>query len=112
MKTQIRFGTFETNSSSTHSITITSKDQFDKWVRGECYFQYKNNKFVSIEEGNKLRNEHAIIDGDEVVFDDYYSIPVTYQEWFRELTGSNETYAQSQKIGNIEVTAFGYYGYD
>lgn len=112
MKTQIRFGTFETNSSSTHSITITSKDQFDKWIRGECYFRYNDDKFVSIEEGNKLRNEHAIINGHEVTFDDYYEIPITYDEWFRELTGSNETYETTQKIGDIEVTAFGYYGYD
>ena len=112
MKTQIRFGTFETNSSSTHSITITSKDQFDKWVRGECYFRSWDDKFVSIEEGNKIRNEHAIIKGHEVSFDDYYRIPVTYQEWCMELTGGNETYEKSQKIGDIEVTAFGYYGYD
>lgn len=33
----IRRGTFETNSSSTHSICICTKDNYDKWVNGELY---------------------------------------------------------------------------
>lgn len=34
---QIRQGVFETNSSSTHSITMVSGDMFDKWKNGEVY---------------------------------------------------------------------------
>lgn len=30
----IRRNTFETNSSSTHSMVIAMKDDFDKWVNG------------------------------------------------------------------------------
>ena len=36
MKT-IRMGTFETNSSSTHSIAICTKDQYEKWTKGKLY---------------------------------------------------------------------------
>ena len=34
---QIRQGVFETNSSSTHSITMCMKSEFDMWERGEVY---------------------------------------------------------------------------
>ena len=33
----IRQGTFETNSSSTHSMVICTKDEWDKWAKGELY---------------------------------------------------------------------------
>lgn len=32
---QVRQGVFETNSSSTHPLTVYSKDDFDKWKKGE-----------------------------------------------------------------------------
>ncbi len=32
-----RLGTFETNSSSTHSIAILSKEDFNKWKKGDLY---------------------------------------------------------------------------
>jgi hypothetical protein len=35
MKKIVRKGTFETNSSSTHSLTMCLKDDYDKWVNGE-----------------------------------------------------------------------------
>ena len=33
MKT-IRLGTFETNSSSTHSMVICSEEEYEKWANG------------------------------------------------------------------------------
>lgn len=35
---QVRQGIFETNSSSTHTLTICSKDDFDKWKHGEVFW--------------------------------------------------------------------------
>ena len=37
---QIRFGTFETNSSSTHSLVIGTPEQIEKWEAGELYINY------------------------------------------------------------------------
>ena len=34
----IRNGTFETNSSSTHSIVIAMKKQFNDWISGNCFY--------------------------------------------------------------------------
>lgn len=35
---QIRKNVFETNSSSTHSLVMAVKSEFDKWEAGECYY--------------------------------------------------------------------------
>ena len=37
MKRQIRRGVFETNSSSTHSLTICLKSDYDKWNNGNVF---------------------------------------------------------------------------
>lgn len=37
---QIRFGTFETNSSSTHSLVIGTPEQIEKWENGELFINY------------------------------------------------------------------------
>ena len=37
MKRQIRRGVFETNSSSTHSITLMMKKDYDRWQKGDLY---------------------------------------------------------------------------
>lgn len=36
----IRQGAFETNSSSTHSLTICSSEEYTKWENGELYWDY------------------------------------------------------------------------
>ena len=35
---QIRKNVFETNSSSTHSLVMAVKSEFDKWEAGEYYY--------------------------------------------------------------------------
>lgn len=41
----VRRGVFETNSSSTHSITICSKKQFDDWRAGKIRYNPDTEKF-------------------------------------------------------------------
>lgn len=43
---QIRRNVFETNSSSTHSLTMCSEDEFDNWRNGLILFDKWNDKFV------------------------------------------------------------------
>ena len=47
MKRQVRQGVFETNSSSTHSLTICTENEYDKWKKGELLFDYWDDKFVN-----------------------------------------------------------------
>lgn len=47
MKRQIRRGVFETNSSSTHSLTMCSEEEFEQWKNGELLFdEWGSESFV------------------------------------------------------------------
>lgn len=59
---QIRLGTFETNSSSTHSLIICTEDQYDK-LGSKYFIDCDSNMVVTKEEAiNKLKANH---EGDE-----------------------------------------------
>lgn len=53
MKRQIRIGVFETNSSSTHSLTMCSEEEFKKWTAGEIFFDKYEDKFVETKDPNQ-----------------------------------------------------------
>lgn len=46
---KIRNNTFETNSSSTHSMVIGTKSQIEDWMKGKLVYDYDNDKFISLE---------------------------------------------------------------
>lgn len=72
---QIRQSIFETNSSSTHSITIASKKDFDDWVSGRVVFKrYEKDKFV------ELKNDEKESDFSCESFDRYKSTDTSYFE--------------------------------
>ena len=50
MKQTVRFNTFETNSSSTHSCIICSEDTFAKWKAGQLYVYRYGDSFFTREE--------------------------------------------------------------
>lgn len=56
---------FETNSSSTHTLTICSKDDYDKWKRGDVFWLnnswhklYTDKDFVAPEELEELAEKY------------------------------------------------------
>lgn len=53
----IRRGVFETNSSSTHSISITSEEEYVKWINGELLFNESEQAFVS---KKTIKNEKKV----------------------------------------------------
>lgn len=59
MKT-IRNGVFETNSSSTHSLTMCTESDFKKWKNGELYLDKDSGEFVTLEERIKRIKELII----------------------------------------------------
>ena len=50
MKRQIRRGVFETNSSSTHSLTMCSKSEYDEFEKGNMYIERWGSKLYTKEE--------------------------------------------------------------
>lgn len=140
MKT-IRLNVFETNSSSCHSLILCSDSEYqllkagklyiDKWLdklvtASEVYSKYiadlkrdnKNPEFLNKTEAefvkvlDDIKHERTSKDtefADSVAsFLNYNS---EYQTYYEYGTGF-ETFCNSKKIGNSDVVAFGYYGYD
>lgn len=117
---QIRRGVFETNSSSTHSITMCMKSDFDEWKNGHIYYNegYPGKQFVQKDEAFELLRsdkwdpvpepeklygyelERVMRDHEIYTFDSYDH---DYLEWYDDsfTTPSGET-----------VVAFGWYGHD
>lgn len=135
MKKQIRKNVFETNSSSTHSLTLCSKEEFDAWERGEILFDEWNETFIPIPELSEEVKEKAK--------DWYMENKVKYKKDWDDLSDekkqeicleyamrngiveSGETYEDYMDNNSLEifeetyttksgdeVVAFGKYGYD
>ena len=127
MKT-VRLGTFETNSSSTHSITMCMESDYEKWKNGEMYWHRWNDELVSKEEVEKemakLREEFI---ADNPDFDE------NNEEWKEELEqyiNEDKTYYTYEEFNDYDyieyetfvntfetpqgekVVSFGYYGSD
>lgn len=119
----IRANTFETNSSSVHTICITDDDTYQKWIAGEVY--YNNNSysgdpdFVSYEEAKRLDPEFPYPETDdweEWEFKDkegywHEKTFLTFDQFFQNY--SWEHYDTEYVTNNGEmIHAFGYYGHD
>ena len=117
MKT-IRMGTFETNSSSTHSIAICTKEQYEKWTNGELYLNESYDKdnilegkeFITKDEAiNFLKHYDYINEEDEDL--DYslreYDIH-SYNSWGEDY--EHDSHSFTTPSGD-EMVAECYYGY-
>ena len=136
MKRQVRRGVFETNSSSTHSLTMCSEDEFEAWKRGEVLFKRWEEKFVKptqLSDQDKRDAEDEYDYTKDSYWKDWNDLSddekekwyakyatnhnlkdydaKTYDEYMR--SGSLETFVQryTSKSGD-KIVAFGEYGYD
>lgn len=117
MKKQIRRGVFETNSSSVHSLTMCTAEEYQKWEDGKVLFcKYRDmfgTKEEIIEELKKspwLRNVDW--DDEDYVSDIFSDEGVqTCEEFFEN--DWFETFRQEYTTpSGDEIVAFGYYGHD
>jgi len=119
MNKVIRIGVFETNSSSTHSITMCSKDEYKKWSNGEILlnnsYKNKSNKFISKEDAiNIIKNSYKNVDiNDEDNLKELLRDEGIYQSPDEYLGNDLETFYEEYTTVNGEVVvAIGKYGYD
>lgn len=98
MKKQIRFGIFETNSSSTHSLTIFTDEQYKKWLAGDLYCSTWGNNFITKEEYEKLNEDDR---------DDYYSYEELCNDYYFEVDEHKYTHTDGSVIHIVCK-----YGYD
>lgn len=116
---QIRHGVFETNSSSTHSLTICMESDYDKWRNGEVLFHHDyrtgEDKFITEEEAMDFLRSHKY-DPDTMSVDELHDAMLdedmySYRRFYDE--GYLETFFEDFVTPNGEaVVAFGKYGYD
>lgn len=136
---QIRHGVFETNSSSTHSITICPQEIYDKWIKGQVLYSDWDNDFIEAEEltpydyeqagaqyesskGKYYKGWNELSEEEQKEYTTGYVLRnkkkndydeyLTYTEWcykYENLERYTERY--KTKSGD-NIVAFGFYGYD
>ena len=72
MKQLVRSHTFETNSSSTHSLTIMTEDQFDQFRDGNLFYDDWKEKFYTYEELKERMLETTTLEEVKNDYIDYY----------------------------------------
>jgi hypothetical protein len=103
MKEVIRRGIFETNSSSVHSITMCSDDEYSTWENDEVYYDRWDYKFVDKSEEIEREREEDGRCTRYLTYDEFYDCDYLDYETF-----DNEYTTESGET----VHAFGYYGYN
>lgn len=91
MKRQIRIGTFETNSSSTHSLVMMSKEKFDKFKKGELFWYdggvYSKDEILETakkwDDTLTLENLEEELDGELKTYENYSD---GYEDFHQEYT--------------------------
>ena len=113
MKLQIRNKVFETNSSSTHSITMVPEEDFQAWRRGEMFFSIFSGKLVSTEKAEEINlnimDREGVDNWDDV--EEKYDGAITYDDWQDDY--ELESYVEHYTTpGGEKIVAFGKYGHD
>ncbi len=101
---QVRRGTFETNSSSTHSLTICTAEEFEKWKRGELLFNRWSDCFekgVELSEQQKRSAEEYYNDIKERYWKDWDQLSdEEMKSWY---TKYYNTYLRRNDYGNLQT---------
>lgn len=117
MKRQIRRGVFETNSSSVHSLTMCTAEEYQKWKDGKVLFCKYEDMFGTKEEIIEELKKNPWLrkvdwDDEDYVSDIFSDEGVqTCKEFFEN--DYFETFEQRYTTpSGDEIVAFGYYGHD
>ena len=128
---QMRKNVFETNSSSTHSITVCTQDEYDAWANGDVLLndgwwgkdntsEFKDKKFVTREEAEDIIKHNKyheptdeLSDLSDEEFDEYcydmdyelYSMDKYFENEYLEWFDEKYTTPSGEAI-----VAFGLYG--
>ena len=91
-KLQIRQGLFETNSSSTHTITIVDAEDFENWEKDKVWYNTGEDDFLPIDkaiDANIKILEHDFLE-------DGNKLPESFKEKYRELKNFELAYEETQ----------------
>lgn len=108
VRVTIRRSVFETNSSSTHSLTMCMKDEFDKWKNGELLFNVESDSFIP----NK-RHEFTEEDMEDMKrwYEREYNTSWENRRWNHTEKYVKRIYAQFLDWGGYEDEVYSYEEY-
>ena len=95
MKKTIRLGVWETNSSSVHSFCICTEEEYDKWEKGDLYYNRDEEKLTPESTNNWGENNYSF----GAFWEDIDQRFDSYEQYFETPSGD-------------KMVVFGYYGYD
>lgn len=102
MKRQIRQNVFETNSSSVHSLTICSEEDFKKWENGKLVYDTVNERLVPLTNDILESVKRFGSYGEYLTWEDFDNHTYCY-----------DVFEQHEVLDTGEkIVAFGYYGYN
>lgn len=111
MKETIRHGVFETNSSSVHSLSICSSEEYNRWRNGETVYCPGKEEFKPVGEVDEIE----IFDDSKWGFYDDCIIDVTDLYWKYDyfFTECEEDVAveKSATINGVDVVAISWHKY-
>lgn len=119
MKT-IRENTFETNSSSTHSVTILDSFEFRKWFNNELYLNSDTNKLITIQEACDILRQDYDYEGEADFYKmeefiskvwDKSDVPLSYDNFESYSNLETDVTTFTSKSGD-ELTILCQYGFD
>jgi hypothetical protein len=111
---QIRIGTFETNSSSTHTLVIVNKDEYEKFKNGEMIWNREEGKLQTIEDAKKslIADRKRWDKSFEASEDEIEELIEDETETYDEFGSGYETFEQEfETQSGDKIIAFGYFGY-
>lgn len=113
MKETVRTGVWETNSSSIHSLTLCSENEYNKWKDGILLYSPENQKFKSVAEVDKDLIYNSETDEEESdMYELYYSYNDYWDIFIDQVYGVQEVFSEAKTIDGVTVRAFGYLGHD
>ena len=125
MKTIVRKGVFETNSSSTHSMIMCTGEEYQKFEDGEMLVNMTDEELFSYDDitdfimsydyykdqftksGIDIKDKKAVLKWAAKNIDDLQDVDTFYDNEYLDTFGQSFTTENGEK-----VVAFGRYGYD
>ena len=118
---KIRIGTFETNSSSTHSITMCMKDDYKKFKNGEMYLY--DEKLITPQEKDLIirkeifesqieidwNNETITFEGNTIKYEDYDDRKRKIEDLCTQERLNSIT---KEEVNNFDESEIGIYNYE